>query len=141
LKFPYKDYPNQKGEPDLCAVLLVQIANPVKHSPPSKRFEALIDSGASRCIFHAGIGEAVGFDVTKGIEEDTIGVDGKPSRIYLHKVSLYVAAQIITIRAGFSYELPLAGVLGRLGFFENFKITFDASTAPPFFELERIVRV
>src|SRR5712692_4152923 len=30
------------GEPDFCAVLLVQIGNPAKHSPPSKRFEALL---------------------------------------------------------------------------------------------------
>ncbi len=129
------------GEPDFCAVLLVQIGNPAKHSPPSKRFEALIDSGASRCIFHASIGKAVGFDVEKGEKEETIGISGQASTIYLHRVSLHVAAQIITIRAGFSYEIPLAGALGRMGFFDNFKVILDPSTNPPCFELERIARI
>ena len=141
MKHPYKNYPTPKGDPDLCAILLVQISNPAKHSPPSKRFEALIDSGASRCIFHADIGRAVGFDVKKGEEEETVGISGNPSVVYLHRISLYVAAQIVTIQAGFSYEIPLAGVLGRIGFFSNFKVIFDCSTNPPCFELERIVKI
>ena len=141
LKFSYKNYPAPKGESDLCAVLLVQISNPAKHSPPSKRFEALIDSGASRCIFHADIGKAVGFDVRKGEAEETFGISGQSSTLYLHKISLYVADQMVTIRGGFSYEIPLAAVLGRIGLFDNFKITFDPPTNPPFFELERIARI
>ena len=84
MKFSYKNYPAPKGESDLCAVLLVQISNPAKHSPPSKRFEALIDSGASRCIFHADIGKAVGFDVRKGEEGETLGISGQSSILYLH---------------------------------------------------------
>ena len=138
MKFPYKNYPTAQGHPDLCAILLVQIGNPAKHSPPSKRFEALIDSGASRCIFHASIGKAIGFDLEKGEKEETVGISGKSSVIYLHTVSLYIAAQIITIKAGFSYDIPLAGVLGRMGFFDKFRIVFDPSTNPPCFELERI---
>lgn len=44
------------------------------------------------------------------------------------------------IKAGFVADLPLAGLLGRIGFFEYFKITFDPSTSPPGFELERIYK-
>ena len=140
-RYPFKNYPNQKGESDFAAVLPVQIGNPARHSPPSKRFEALIDSGATRCIFHASIGEGIGFDVESGEEQQTVGISGNPSTIWLHPVSLYLPGNIITIKAGFSYELPLAGLLGRLGFFDNYKITFDCSTDPPGFELERIVRI
>jgi hypothetical protein len=141
LRFSYRNYPTPKGESDLCAVLPVQIGNPAKHSPPSKRFEALIDSGASRCIFHADLGKAVGFDVRKGEEEHTYGISGQPSMLYLHKISLYVAGQPVTITGGFSYDIPLAAVLGRRGFFDNFKITFDSSANPPFFELDRITGI
>lgn len=140
MKFPYKNYPTPKGESDFAACLQVQIGNPATHSPPSKRFEALVDSGASRCIFHAQLGKAVGFDVESGEVEETIGISGRPSLIYLHKISLYAAGQIISIHGGFSYEIPIAGVLGRRGFFENFKVTFDASTSPLTFDLERIYR-
>lgn len=118
----------------------MQIGNPAKHSPPTKRFEALIDSGATYCIFHHDIGKAVGFDIEKGEKEETVGVSGKPSVIYLHNISLFVLGGMIRIRGAFSREIPVAGVLGRKGFFEHFKITFDPSTEPPGFELERIYR-
>lgn len=83
----------------------------------------------------------MGLDVENGEEEETVGISGKPSPIWLHRVSLYVAANIVSVKAGFSYEIPLAGVLGRLGFFDNYKITFDCSTTPPGFDLERIIRI
>jgi len=101
----------------------------------------LIDSGASRCIFHANIGKAIGFDIEKGEPEDTFGISGKPSPIWIHRAGLYVAGSIITVRAGFSYEIPLAAVLGRIGFFDNYKITFDSSVSPPGIEIERIARI
>jgi hypothetical protein len=141
LNYPYKSYPNAKGGQDWSAVLNVQIANHVKHSPPTKRFEALIDSGASRCIFHSALGRAIGLDLTKGEIEETVGVDGIATVTYLHNISLYVDTQIIKIRAGFTDKLPLSGLLGRSGFFEHFKITFDPSCEPPGFELERIHKI
>jgi hypothetical protein len=137
--FPCKDYP-VGGEADWCPFLNVRIANPKRHSPPSMRFEAMIDTGASRCIFHAQIGESVGFDVRKGIEENTIGVSGLQTRLYVHEVAVYTVSGIIKIRAGFSYELPLAGLLGRRGFLSEFKFTLDPSTNPPQFELEKYAR-
>src|SRR5215467_1132737 len=61
--------------------------------------------------------------------------------LYLHNISLYIpGGNIIKIRAGFTDELPIAGLLGRKGFFEHFKVTFDPSNNPPGFELERIYR-
>jgi hypothetical protein len=54
---------------------------------------------------------------------------------------LYVpGGHVLKIKASFSEELPVAGILGISGFFENFKITFDPSSTPPGFELDRIYR-
>jgi hypothetical protein len=47
---------------------------------------------------------------------------------------------MLRIRAGFVDNLPVAGLLGRRGFFENFIITFDPSAEPPGFDLERLGR-
>ncbi len=44
-------------------VLNVQIGNTAKHSPPSRRFEAVLDSGVSQCLFHSDLGKAVGLKV------------------------------------------------------------------------------
>ena len=59
---------------------------------------------------------------------------------YVHEVALYTVSGIIKIEAGFSYELPLAGLLGRRGFLSEFKFTLDPSTNPPQFELDRYAR-
>jgi len=69
-----------------------------------------------------------------------MGVSGQPTRLYLHTVSIYVMGAIIPVTAGFCDDLPLAGLLGRRGFLENFKFTFDNSSSPPQFELSRIAR-
>ena len=68
---------------DWCALLPIRISNTAKHSPPSKFFEALIDTGASRCIFHSQIGHALGFKVAEGKEESAVGISGNPTKIYL----------------------------------------------------------
>ena len=80
--------------------------------------------------------ESIGLNIQAGEEDETTGVSGQRTKIYLHNVSLYIQGQIIKIRAGFTGELPLAGLLGRIGFFEHFKITFDPSNTPPGVDLE-----
>jgi hypothetical protein len=140
LKFPYKNYPNPKSVSgqEWFPLLNVRIGNPGRHSPPTKRFEALLDSGASRCLFHSGFGASIGLDVRKGEIEETLGVSGNATLTYLHPVSLYVMDSIIKITAGFADELPFGGLLGRMGFFEHFRVTFDPASEPPGLDLERI---
>jgi hypothetical protein len=138
LRFPYKTYPDSKGGFDWWALLPVQISNHSKHSPPSTRFEALVDTGASRCIFNAALGRAIGLNIEKGKADQTIGISEKLSIIYLHNISLYIpGGHVFKIAAGFSQELPMAGVLGRKGFLEHFKVLFDPSGEFPGFEMER----
>ncbi|MFZ0311113.1 MAG: hypothetical protein WAL85_00280 [Candidatus Korobacteraceae bacterium] len=137
LKVPYKKYPTTYAECGYyySAAIPVNIALPAISSPRSKRFEAIIDSGASSCIFHASIGRAIGLDIESGQLTETLGVAGAMA-IYLHDISLYAPGGIITTRAGFSDNLPIAGLLGMAGFFENYKISFDPVTLRC--ELERI---
>jgi hypothetical protein len=137
FKLPYKKAPDGKGGFGYYAVVPVNIALPTKNAPRTKRFEAIIDSGASRCIFHAQIGQAIGLEIEKGEVEITQGVAG-PTPTYLHDISLYAPGGIIAIRAGFSNNLPVAGLVGMMGFFENFKITFDPIALRC--ELERIYK-
>jgi hypothetical protein len=58
----------------------------------------------------------------------------------VHPIQLYVGTDIIEINAAFSAGLPIAGLLGRIGFFEHFKITFDPSSDPPGLEVERVYK-
>ena len=125
LRLPYKKYPASLGHGFYyVAVLPVNIGLPAKNSPRSKRFEAIIDSGATCCQFQAAIGKAMGFDIESGEVEETLGINGV-NKIYMHDVSLYVPGGVVTIRAAFSYELPVLGLLGMEGFFQHFHIIFD----------------
>jgi hypothetical protein len=122
-------------------ILTVQINNPATHSPPTKRFEALIDSGAGDTIFLADIGRSIGIKVEKGVKSVVTGiVPGAHLDVYFHDVGLYVGAGIVRIRAGFADGLSIGAILGRRGFFEHFIVTFDPSANPPGFDLERIAR-
>ena len=49
-----------------AAVLPVQISLPGANTPRTKRIEAIIDSGAGRCLFHANFAEAIGLELKKG---------------------------------------------------------------------------
>jgi len=140
LKIPYKKYPapTAPGGFFYAASIAVNIALPIKNSPRSKRFDAIIDSGASGCLFHGAIGRAVGLEIEKGQKANTLGVSGA-IEIYLHEITIYIPGGPITTVAGFSDQLSLAGLLGMSGFFEHFKIVFDPTALRA--ELERIYRV
>ena len=139
LTVPYKKFPDPSGAGGFAyyAAIPVNIALPASNSPRSKRFEAIIDSGASNCIFHADIGRAIGLDIAKGAPLRTLGVAG-PTSVYAHDISLHAPGGIIAVRAGFSADLPIAGLLGMKGFFDHFKISFDATALAC--TLERIYR-
>ncbi len=68
----------------------------------------------------------MGFEIEKGELEEPVGISGETSKFYLHDVSLYAPGGVIRTRAGFSDELPVAGILGMHGFFEHFRVTFDS---------------
>jgi hypothetical protein len=107
VRFTYK-YPTNKGTDDWWAVLPVQLSNPAKHSPPCRKFEAIIDSGASICIFHSDLGPGIGLRIDKGEQDETIGISGNKTKIYLHNVSHIPGGHMFKIRAGFTNELPVA---------------------------------
>jgi hypothetical protein len=104
-------------------------------------FETLVDSGADACIFNASICNALQLELTRGIHGLMGGVAGGVQiDVWYHDVKLWVGADMLKIRAGFCERLPIAGLLGRRGFFEHHIVTFDPSANPPGFEIQRIGR-
>ena len=64
---------------------------------------------------------------------------GMREPVYYHEVKLYIESDwVIDITAGFIKRLSIAGILGRNGFFDNFKVKFDQSMTPSVLEIERI---
>jgi hypothetical protein len=112
------------------------------NSPPTKSLACWIDSGADACIFHAGVCHSLGIRrVEDGVKDYLQGVTGGPTGLlYFHKVKILVFGDAFETMAGFSPDLAVLGLLGRRGFFDNFVVKIDASTSPPYYEIEKIHR-
>jgi hypothetical protein len=127
LSLPYKHLPNSSDGYATTAMLNVQVARPEPRSPRTKRFEAIIDSGASRCLFHSDFAVVLGIDLTKCTREVTQGIGGNED-VYLHEITLFIPGGPVSITAGFKHNFPIAGLLGMAGFFDHFKVTFDPTS-------------
>lgn len=116
MKFGYKKY-GEKFRPVVPITL--------KNQNKSLRYEALVDSGADLCLFHAEAGEYLGIEVKSGKPFEVFGVGGKTSLYYLHKIIIEVSGWDFEIEAGFmpqvSGRVMPYGVLGQRGFFDSFK--------------------
>jgi hypothetical protein len=137
VKIDYKVQPDKFGAHIYSAMLNVQLALPVPNAPRTKRFEAIIDSGASRCMFHADIGRHLGLDIRKGDYERTQGIGGSAD-CWVHRIRLYIFGEPHEIHAAFKEALPVAGLLGMNGFFDHFLVTFVHPTLTC--DIERIVQ-
>jgi hypothetical protein len=145
LRIGYKVFPCDKSDPmslgrteQWAPILPVKLI--IGHSQ-SRSFEAVVDSGSDVCLFHSAVGEAHGLKLDAGVEGSLGGViQGQVRKVYYHKVKLIVAGSVISITAGFSPDLAVAGLLGRFGFFEHFNVVFDPTNNPPGLELTRIHR-
>ena len=83
-------------------------------------------------------------DAEKNGEADPVGdmggiVAGATSKVYFHTIKLVVGAEMVEIKAGFSWDIT-ANLLGQTGFFDNFTVSFDPTFEPPCFDVERVHR-
>lgn len=100
----------------------------------------MLDSGSAVCLFRADWADYLKLDLTNGKTGEIGGiVSGAKGTAVYQPVQVYVEDEtIVTLNVGFSRKLSVPGILGRRGFFDLFRVTFDHSASPPFFELEKI---
>jgi hypothetical protein len=135
IKAPYRSYPGPNGTTLLYPLIRIRLGR--KHGPITRDFEAMVDSGAADCLFPESIALALGIKMESGTKEMRRGIGGNQD-VWIHPVVLYVGPNALNISAAFCKMLPVAGLLGRKGFFEHFRITFDPSSEPPGLEIERV---
>lgn len=105
---------------------------------------AIVDSGSPYCFFHADIAAAIGIkDITTGKVREIGSVKaGVKDIMYFHRIKIQIESDwCIEIWAGFSPKLSCRAILGRYGFFDHFRVTFDHSGSPPAMEITPISRV
>lgn len=99
-------------------------------------YEALVDSGADWCLFHAEVGSLLGLDVTRGPSAMFQGVEGRECKAFLHSVDVVIGSMRFRILAGFveRFAFPF-GLLGQAGFFDHFVVTLSNSPPQPYVEI------
>ncbi len=93
----------------------------------SLEYEALIDSGADFCIFHAEMATILGIKVNEGKQMTFYGTGGVPQTAYFHEIQIEIGGWPMDLYCGFSSEMKSLpyGILGQTGFFDRFRIEFD----------------
>ena len=123
-RFEYKRLLLTDGAIIARPVIPILIRNP--YTNQAIEYEALIDSGADRCVFPAVIGEMIGFDIEKGEREYVGAADaGERRPMYVHAVEItpggYWEGPILLTAAASMPDLSQTGhgLLGQLGFFDR----------------------
>jgi hypothetical protein len=137
-RVPYRAFPDNTGDFLYCVFLNVQFSLPKERSTPVDRYECIIDSGATNCLFHADIARRLGLVLTSGARQWTNGIGGL-EETWLHDVMLHLPGGPVRVTAGFKDNLSVAGLLGMRGFFEHFNVSFDSGLKEC--TLERIYRI
>ena len=138
VKYPYKVFPLDDGTYDWAPILPVQISKGATVSP---RFQTLLDTGATNCLFHSSLGRIIGLDIESGEMAESGGIVANATmKVFYHDVRLHIGTDAYEIRAAFSDDLPFpGGFLGRSGFFNKYVVTFDPSSSLPGFEIRRVL--
>ena len=119
MRFPYKRFAN--------GILRPIIRINLEYGGIILPHEALLDSGADMCIFHASIGRILGLNIENGKSARVAGVTGTIETFYIHKVILRLGAQGFETDVGFLPRMSDdgIGILGQIGFFDQFAVKFD----------------
>jgi len=127
IKFHYKKIVGLEGKTQKIIALRPIIPLSIRQGNGQIRYEALIDSGADFCIFHAELGRLLGLDIEKGMRKKFGGVTGQTGIAFIHAVTLDLGGFEVETECGFSDDISRDGygILGQDGFFDNFKVTFD----------------
>lgn len=131
MKFRYTQYPTRDETvyPYKNSVFYPTISLTLINPKSKKVFPnyiVLIDSGASCCVFHAGIGEALGLDIKSGGQVPFQRAVAGGGKLYFHKIILGLEGNKMKSEVGFTYDLVSPfGLLGQEGFFDKFRVCFD----------------
>lgn len=127
MKLPYFKLPNPDPSKKFISVPWIPVT--IRANDREDTFLMLVDSGADNCIFDKEIADFIGLNLVDGKLINTGGLGGFAKVYYFDDIYINVGGHEFKTKAGFIngklIEGKLAGVLGRQGFFDNFKVCID----------------
>jgi len=124
MKIRYLKLPDAHNPTGYSWHPLLQVC--MRYGGKGRVFHALLDSGASDCIFPESLGRLLGIDVPSGTPKTYFGIAKQAATGFVHKVDLQVTgfAHWITLEVGF-VRGDIVPLLGQNGFFEKYQIIFE----------------
>jgi predicted aspartyl protease len=89
---------------------------------------SLVDSGADYCLFHSSVADELGIDLESGWIKEFGGIAaGEPVQAYMHTIQIEIQGfgERVEIEAGFADSDAIGGLLGGVGFLDNYKVTLE----------------
>jgi len=125
MKFSYLKIPTNDPKRKWIARPIIQVA--LTGPGKSVIVDALIDSGADKCLFNSEIAKEIGLILEKGDAEYFGGIEGGKIKSFVHKIQLQIVGldKKVEVSAGFIKDLKVSAILGQEGFFDAFKIKFE----------------
>ena len=127
VKLPYLKLPNPDPHKEFITVPWIPVT--IRVSDREQTFLMLIDSGADNCIFDKDIADFMDINLEDGALVKTGGLSGFSNVYYFDNIYINVGGYEIKTRAGFIdgnlVDGKIAGILGRQGFFDYFKVCID----------------
>jgi len=132
MKFKYTRLPAMPSMafPGRKSVTIPYIDVGIFNASDPKKFvyiKALVDSGAGVSIFPAAIGNHIGIKVKNDKIQPIQGINMGMIEVYRHDIVLEVGGWKFKTLAFFTYADTAMPVLGQIGFFDLFKVTFNYS--------------
>lgn len=138
MEFPYikvLDFPKHQKRERILPWIRFGIFNPKEKSKLLYPI-GLVDSGSDITIIDYEFGEALGFNIKKGIKSKVYGVGGGYIDVYFHKTGLSIddgkggKPIVYSDLVAFTYKkfpatMPQqTAILGTMGFFRHLEVTF-----------------
>jgi hypothetical protein len=124
FKYPYTFRLGDDGVLLRIPIVRVVFTNPKNKKQVEVGF--LIDSGADDIFLNTRLAEALGVDITKGATKEYQGITSTPVVASEHSLSMNVEPDTHQFKVVCSFlpDLPVFGLLGQNGFFDNYKVVF-----------------
>jgi hypothetical protein len=127
MKFRYKKIPDLE-HPSRKWVSRPYLLVTLFYGANNRRVLSLVDSGADYCLFHSSVADELGIDVKNGWIKEFGGIAaGHSVQAYMHTIEIEIQGfgERVEIEAGFVDSDAIGGLLGGVGFLDNYKVTLE----------------
>lgn len=130
-KYPYTILPSTDLGKVYKPLIPVYFCNLKSHKITNTAINALVDSGADVCFCAMNIGIWLGINFKKRKPSEFTAANNQTFKTYKEIVKLVVCGKTYNCPFYFSDELIKIApvILGQIGFFDRFKVSFDLKNA------------